>query len=202
MYLHSGEFCRPKLAPKGPLCYFPTERETMPQLRYALDLFVCGWSKIVSGSARGGVIRRFGKHTESQFPWYKWGVELMGLPSCISSPQDINNSWFEIIIPGLVRKYLGVFRAGVNVQWKWTRNPAYEKCSGVVQGQGDLIRFTPPGSVRSAPAMRQWDLGLILAWIFCGLNNTPQVSAKACGFGVHSIWAQIPALHLQTIRNG
>ena len=39
-----------------------------------------------------------------------------------------------------------------------TRNSSYDKCSAVVPGQGDLIRFPPPGSMRSAPAMSQSEI--------------------------------------------
>lgn len=55
-----------KLVSKDPLCFLPTEPENMPQLRRALDLSVGRRGKAVSGSAQGGVISRFGKHTESR----------------------------------------------------------------------------------------------------------------------------------------
>lgn len=40
------------LAPKGPFCFLPTEPETMPGARHALDFSAARRSNIGSGSAR------------------------------------------------------------------------------------------------------------------------------------------------------
>lgn len=58
----------------------------------------------------------------------------MGLHDCIPSSQNINNSWFEIIVLGLLENAWGFLEQERMSNENVTKNPAYDKCSGVVHG--------------------------------------------------------------------